>query len=285
MADMEDDFLLSDRIAILGLGLMGGSLAMALRDKCAWIYGVDPDPDARAIARTKGLFDHLTEIPDERLSEANIVILAAPARAIIALLEQLPGLHPGTPLVMDLGSTKAEIVRAMAKLPARFDPIGGHPMCGKEVSTLENAEADLFQGQTFALTPLERTSEEGKAFAEELVCSIGANPLWIDPQTHDRWVGATSHLPYLISSSLAAATPPDAGPLVGSGFRSTTRLSASSVKMMVDILLTNQENVLAGIRGFQDHLDKLAKYLSNEDQEALFDALAQGAESYQNLVG
>ena len=155
MGDYPD--LSSSHIAIFGLGLMGGSLALALRDHCASVVGIDRDPAAVALARQKKAVDTASLEPTAFLSRCDLVILAVPVLAIIETLEKLPAWHKGNPVVMDLGSTKVQVVNAMEQLPARFDPIGGHPMCGKEKLSLENADPLLYYNAPFALTPLPRT--------------------------------------------------------------------------------------------------------------------------------
>lgn len=281
----ESDFISTARVAILGLGLMGGSLAMALRGKCAGLLGIDPDPETLSLARRLEIVDWASPQPGELLSQADVVIMAAPVRVILALLEELPDLHPGDAVVIDLGSTKTEIVEAMGALPKRFDPLGGHPMCGKERSNLANAEPGLYRGAPFAFTPLLRTSPRARALAAQLARAVGAYPLWLDPETHDRWVGATSHLPYLIANTLAAVVPLEAAPLVGPGLRSTTRLAPSSQAMMLDILVTNRRNLLANLRCFREHLETLEGYLAGDDERCLGELLSQGARNYEELVG
>lgn len=271
-------------VAILGLGLMGGSLGLALRGKCAARIGVDPDPQAVELARARRVVDQASTSPQELLAQADVVVLAAPVGAILTLLGALPTLHPGSAVVLDLGSTKGEILRRMDALPARFDPLGGHPMCGKEKSSLLYAEADLYRGAPFALTALERTSLRARSLAEQLVRAVGARPLWIDAATHDRWVAATSHVPYLVANALAAATPLEAKPLVGPGLRSATRLAPASLTMMMDILATNQGNVLAALRRFRLALDALEHSLSVGDLDVLRAQLALGAQNYAVLT-
>jgi prephenate dehydrogenase len=271
-------------VAILGLGLMGGSLALALRGKCAMLIGADPDPRAVELAQARQVVDRASTSPQELLAQADLVVLAAPVGAILALLSALPDLHPGSAAVLDLGSTKGEILRRMEALPARFDPLGGHPMCGKEKSSLLHAEAELYRGAPFALTPLERTSPRVRSLAEQLVQAVGARPLWIDAATHDRWVAATSHAPYLVANALAAATPLEAKPLVGPGLRSATRLAPASLTMMMDILATNQDNVLAALQRFRLALDALEHALSVSDLDDLRAQLALGAQHYTALM-
>lgn len=281
----EADFLSRARVAILGLGLMGGSLALALRGKCAGLLGVDPDPLTLDLARQMGLADRLSADPGEILPCAEVVILAAPVSAVLDLLQALPRLHPGPAVVLDLGSTKKQIVEMMQRLPERFEPLGGHPMCGKESSSLKNAEARLFQGAPFALTPLERTTPHARAVGEAVVRSAGARPVWLDPDTHDRWVAATSHLPFLLSNLLARITPSETGPLVGPGFRSTTRLAVTQASMMRDILMTNQANVLEGLGQARQELETLERLLAEGDWDALVERFDLGAARRRALVG
>jgi prephenate dehydrogenase len=188
-------------------------------------------------------------------------------------------------VVLDLGSTKQQIAAAMERLPSRFDPLGGHPMCGKESSSLQNAEAGLFQGAPFAFTPLRRTSPRALAFAEEIAREIGAAPVWLDPETHDRWVAAVSHVPFLIANVLAYATPGEAAPLVGPGFRSTTRLAVTPTPVVRDILATNRENILESLGRFRELLEELEGILASGDEAALVEKLERGADRQRALTG
>ena len=241
------------------------------------MIGIDPDEGTLALARELHLADRLSAGPAGLLEDADIIVLAAPVRVILNLIESLPDLHPSSPVVLDLGSTKKEIVERMAGLPARFDPLGGHPMCGKEHSSLAQAEAGLYRGAPFALVPLPRTSPRARSTAEALALAIGARPLWLDALEHDHWVAATSHLPYLLSSALAACTPLEAAPMAGPGFRSTARLAAQPPALMLDILATNRQNVLGGLRRLRTRLDLFDQLLEAEDYPALERLLSEGA--------
>jgi prephenate dehydrogenase len=254
---IQTDELTSKRVAIIGLGLMGGSLAMALQGRCAALLGVDPNKETLARALEQGIVEQASSDPREILPQADLVILAAPVAAIVQLLKDLPHLHPGSAIVMDLGSTKAKILEAMAELPERFDPLGGHPMCGKEKNSLLHAEAGLFQGAAFALTALERSSSRARRLATQLVRAIGAMPLWLDPALHDYWTARTSHFPYLVACMLASNTPLAAAELLGPGFRSSTRLAATSPAIMLDIVMTNRDELLAAVADFRSSLNRL----------------------------
>jgi prephenate dehydrogenase len=256
-------------VAIVGLGLMGGSLAMALREECTRLLGIDPDAETLALARRKGIIDQAAARPQKMLPEADVIILAAPVSVILEQISILPDLHPGPAVVIDLGSTKVEICRAMDSLPERFDPIGGHPMCGRETGGLSNANPDIYQDAPFAFTPLERTSNHTRRLATEIAQAAGAHPLWLDPETHDRWTAATSHLPYAVASALVLGTPPEAGPLVGPGFKSTTRVAATSPAVMLDILKTNRSAVLTALETFKDQLSQLEADLQDGNWESL----------------
>jgi prephenate dehydrogenase len=283
-----DGFFSTRRIAILGLGLMGGSLALALRGHVAGLSAVDPDPATRTLAIENGIVDRIAADPGEILDQADVIVLAAPVEAILEHIRFLGGWgghsRPDGIIVLDLGSTKQAIVEAMQSLPEGFDPLGGHPMCGKETSGLAHAEADLYRGATFAFTPLERTSPLARAFAEALAAAVGAVSLWIDPATHDRWVAATSHLPYLLAIALAGATPPEAVPLVGPGFRSTSRLAAASLPVMLDILRTNRQPVIEALQRFRSQLEVVENSLIEGNFTALSGLLAVAAGRHQALV-
>lgn len=278
------DFLATSRIAILGLGLMGGSLALALRSRYQELLGCDSDPDTLIQAEKLEIFDQLSTDPAEILPRAEVVILATPLNAILNFIKKIPSLHPGSAIVLDLGSTKVQVLQAMEELPERFDPLGGHPMCGKETTGLEQAEGGLFKEAVFALTTLERTSSKAKSFADQLVHEIGSRPLWIDADTHDQWSAAVSHLPYLMAAALSAATPLDSGQLVGPGFRSTTRIAATPTSIMLDVLETNQKYILESLNRFRAEFDKLEGLLTKNDFETLNDQLMQNAERHRKLV-
>jgi prephenate dehydrogenase len=283
---MAPDFRLSQvNVAFIGLGLMGGSLALALRGKCARMQAYDPDTNTVKLARKQQIVDFASQIMAEALQGADLIILAAPVCAILNNLIALDEQVRGSAIVMDLGSTKVEIVKAMMSLPDRFDPIGGHPMCGRETLGLENANASLFHGAPFALTPLERTSDQAKQLAQELVEVTGARPIWLDADTHDRWTAATSHLPYLTAAALTLAVPAEAQPMVGTGFRSTTRVAVTHPDMMLDVIETNRENLLRLMKSLKTQIAQLEKWLEDEDYEDLYQALLQSSQKQKAMAG
>lgn len=263
---------------------MGGSLALGLRGKCAALYGVDPHPATLELALSQHIVDYADSDPATLLPEVDLVILAAPVPAILTLLEKLPAFTSNPSIVMDLGSTKRLVVEAMAKLPERFDPIGGHPICGKEKLSLANAERTLYYAAPFLLTPLERTSARALSAANQIIEALGAKGKTLNAIDHDRILASTSHLPFLISSALARTTSHDVAPFVGPGFKSTSRLAGTSSSMMLGVLQSNRENVLNAIHGMQTQLAEIEAALSAGDFEKLESLLNEAQTKYQSFT-
>ncbi len=265
-------------IAVVGLGLMGGSLALALKERrvCARIVGIERDAATRGLAHEHGI-ETTAELGV--LADTDVIILATPVRTILEQLARVGKLARAGTLVLDLGSAKREIVCALDALPAHLQVIGGHPMCGKERSGFGVAEAALYANAVFALTPLERTAPETVAFAESLVQSIGARPLVLDAERHDEIVATISHLPYAVAVALmltaSERAQQDAATfaLAASGFRDTSRLAGSDVTMMLDILLTNRAPVTRLMRACARKLDALADLVEQESSDAVRDTL------------
>lgn len=290
-------------VAIIGLGLMGGSLALALKQASGLhlaqsagpgqtadgeeitptscrIVGIARRRETLAAAQAAGAIDDGTTDLAAGVAEADMVVLATPVRTILRQLPEV-GRHarPGA-LVLDLGSTKAAICEAMASLPPGLEPVGGHPMCGKEVAGFEAADGLLFRDRPFVLCPLPRTSDAALARALDLARAVGGRPMILDPVAHDGAVAGISHLPYAVAAALAETVAAPAGgsvragddllrSLAASGFRDTTRLAASDVDMMLDILLTNREALLAWLDAFGRRLAELRAALAAGDEASL----------------
>ncbi|MEA3377985.1 MAG: prephenate dehydrogenase [Chloroflexota bacterium] len=269
------------QITVVGLGLMGGSLAGALRGTCRSVVGVARRREAISNALGRGLIDRGTTRPADGVAQADVVVLATPVRVILQQIRELGPLLPQDCLLMDLGSTKTEIVAEMARLPERIQPLGGHPMCGKETSGLEAAEPTLYQDATFILTPLPRTSERALALGRELARAVGSRPLVVGAERQDFLVGTVSHLPYLMACALVAtadattSADPAAWEIVAGGYRDTTRVAGSNVTMMTDILLTNRQEVLKALDVFQGQIAKLSQLVESGNQDHLRTVLAE----------
>ncbi len=267
------------QIAVVGLGLMGGSLAGALRDKCRAVVGVARRAETIQAALAQGLINRGTVDLAQGVDQANVVVLATPVRAILQQLGEIGPLLPAGCLLVDLGSTKAHIVAEMARLPEHIQPLGGHPMCGKETSGIAAADPALYRGCTFILTPLPRTSEAALALGETLVQALGAQPLVLEPERQDYLVATLSHLPYLLACALVGtadattSADPAAWEIVAGGFRDTSRVAGSDVTMMLDILMTNRSEVLKALQTFSGQLGHLAHLLETKDEAGLRSAL------------
>ena len=263
---------------------MGGSLALGLRGKCAALYGIDPHLPTLELALSQHIVDYADSDPAKLLPEVDLVILSAPVPAILTLLEQLPTYTSNPCIVMDLGSTKKLIVDAMSRLPERFDPIGGHPICGKEKLSLANAERTLYYAAPFLLTPLERTSKRALSAANQIIEALGAKGKIIDAVEHDRTLAATSHLPFLLASALSLTTPNNFAAFVGTGFKSTSRVAGTSSSMMLGVLQSNRENVLNALHGLQNELANIESALSMEDFVKLESILNDAQTKHQILT-
>lgn len=272
-----DDALATQTVCIVGCGLMGGSLALALRRQVARLQVVDPNPATRELALARGLADAASATLAEGVQGAQLVVLAAPVRTNLALLPRLGGLvAPGT-LLLDLSSTKAAMIAAMDALPPQVRAVGAHPMCGKELAGLAHADSTLFRRRVFVLCRSRRSDDAALALVLELVRAIGAVPLLLDPAAHDHAVAHVSHLPYLLSMALVAACsalPPTARQLAASGFRDTSRLAGSDARMMTDVLVTNREAVTAALHTAHAALAELAELLAPGAEGALQARLA-----------
>lgn len=263
---------------------MGGSLALALKGKCAALYGIDSDQATIELALAKGIVDQADRHSAKLLRQADLIILALPVPKIIAFIQSLPSLLQTPCIVFDLGSTKKDILQAMAALPENFDPIGGHPICGKEKLGLENAESNLYQKAPFAASPLERTTPRAKSAAQQIISAVGAHYIEMTAEDHDRILASTSHLPFLLSSALALATPLECIPFIGTGFKSTSRLAGTPSHMTMGILQSNRENIINAIQSFRSSLDQIETLLQNQDNPQLEAILHRSHSAYQLLI-
>jgi prephenate dehydrogenase len=261
----EPGFTLTEvRLCIIGLGLMGGSLAKALHSKVARITAQDLDPAVIEAALADGAIDE-----EGTPNDADIIILGMPSHRIVETIQTLD-VHPGQ-LVMDLGSTKQVICEAFDGLPDRVSAVGGHPMCGLAENGYHNAIPTLYRGARFVLCETVRTTPQARQQAEALVCALDAIPLWIDRRRHDALTAMTSHLPHLLNFALMrlamdiADEDPDVYKLAAGGFDGATRLARTDESMLVGMFGTNAAEIRALTRRLRQHLDALEAILDDED--------------------
>jgi prephenate dehydrogenase len=273
------------RIAIIGLGLIGGSLALALkqaRREGLEIAGCDADRDVTGRARKQGAIDVEARDAASAVEGAAVVVIATPILSVAKVLEEIAPALASDAIVTDTASTKRQVLRWAAELlPAGVSFVGGHPIAGKEQSGLEAADASLFQGRAWAITPSVSASEQAIKTVESIVTLTGARPLQIDAEEHDSYMAAVSHLPLVATTalfSLASGSQawPELASLAGPGFRDTTRLASTDPDLSHDICLTNQSNVLHWIDRYVEELRRLRALIADGDQqEELFKAFAK----------
>ncbi|HEY9897652.1 MAG TPA: prephenate dehydrogenase/arogenate dehydrogenase family protein [Pantanalinema sp.] len=264
------------RVALIGLGLIGGSLGLALRAERADIevVGWDLDPASIALALARGAIAHGALDPQTAAAAADRVVLATPVGAFPAIFAAIaPRLRPGA-VVTDVASTKSAVSAWAAATGLNF--VGGHPMAGTEQVGMSHARANLFRGATWCVTPAPGSDPAAVLAVEELASAVGAKPMRLDPATHDAFVAAVSHLPFLASAALVALTTSDPrwaemAPVAATGYRDATRLASGSPEMYRDICTTNQAAIAPLLRSLAATLASLADRLDEpEAMEAFF---------------
>ncbi|MDK1029925.1 MAG: prephenate dehydrogenase [Anaerolineae bacterium] len=284
MSDESGFVLKESTIAIIGLGLMGGSIALSLKERCRRIKALDPDQETLKLAKRQAIVHEADSDPTKILRDVDLVILACPVPDIVDWTQRLPEFIQSPCIVFDVGSSKRTIVTALETLPGNFDPIGGHPICGRENLSLKSAERFLYRDAPFVFSALSRTSERARSAALQIVTALGANLIWLDADDHDRILAFTSHMPYLLASALALATTEDAAPIIGPGFRSSARLAGTSSSMMLGVLLSNRDNILASFAQIREALTNIESILKSSDRSALKNILDESYGNYQSLI-
>lgn len=284
----------TSKAAIIGTGLMGGSLGLALHQARVFdrIIGYDVEKATARRALGRGAIAEIASGAAEAVEGADFVFIATPVEAIPGVFfEMVPVLAPGA-VVTDLGSTKSGIIQEIApKIPADAHFIGGHPIAGAEQEGIDAAEPDLYRGCVWILTPTETTDPEAYGALVRILGLVGARILSLDPSRHDELVALTSHLPQLLSSALMRfagriAAEEGGPPLIGAGgFRDMTRIAASSPEMWVEILRTNREAVTAVLRRFEGSLRELREAITTGEWEIVHKALGDARVARRALPG
>ncbi len=280
--------MMFEQLGIIGCGLMGGSFALALKRAglVKRVVGYSKSPSTTERARQMGVID--LEAPSALLavSGADIVLIAVPVAASEATFKAIKHLVTPQMLVMDVGSTKRDVVdaarRALREQIGSFVP--AHPIAGKEVSGVEHADADLYKDKQVILTPIERTLTVQLQKAIDVWTALGCRVVQMSPESHDAAFAAVSHLPHLISFALMNAITgqpqgKDYLSLAGPGFRDFTRIAASDPKVWRDILLSNREELLAQSKIFQRNLQALELMISSGNSEALEGLIEQASQT------
>lgn len=280
------------RIAIIGLGLIGGSLGLALKQAnwcAAEIIGYVRRQEVGSLALKLGAVDKIESDLRETVKRADIVIAATPVLTIKDIFSQIaPHLCPNS-IVTDTASTKLLVMRwAEEFLPPGISFIGGHPMAGKETSGIGSAKADLFHNCTYCLTPALQARPTAVQIITDMIRNLGAIPLTIDAQEHDELVAGISHLPLLLSAALVSVTTKNPSwqqmsRLAASGYRDVTRLASGNPEVNAHICLSNQAAIISWIDAFSEELQKLRKLLANGNNH-IENALALAREARQKWL-
>jgi cyclohexadieny/prephenate dehydrogenase len=274
------------RLTVVGLGLLGGSIARAARARnaAAEIVAVGRTPATLARARAAGVVDHVTHDLTAGVRGADLVILCAPVGVLPEMVRTAwPHLEPGA-LLSDVGSVKAPVVAAAAACgagPGVF--VGGHPMAGSERSGFDAARADLFEERLTLLTPTAATPAAAVARLAGFWEALGSQVHRLAPEAHDRAVAAISHLPHLAAYGLVGAAEEDALPFAAAGFHDTTRIAASPEALWTDIFRENREALLGALARYRAVLDEWEALVRAGGWEALEAGLARARERREKL--
>ncbi len=259
------------RIGIFGVGLLGGSLGMGIRERflADEVIAYDPNPNALNQARAVGAADRVEAKLGPWVAELDLGILAAPVGALADLGRSVAAHASPDTLWTDVGSVKAPVVAALEPVLNHF--VGGHPMAGSERAGVENAHSGLLQNATWVLTPTENTSKTDLERIRRLVEELGAYPLLLPPDLHDRLVARISHLPYLlaVALNLLVGDDPDRDTLIylaAGGFRDLTRTASGSPVMSRDMVVTNKQALQEAAADLKEKLDSLLELLDNPDE-------------------
>jgi prephenate dehydrogenase len=251
-------------VAIVGVGLIGGSVGLAIRQRGLGrrVVGIGHRQASLDRALALGAVDEVTLDIAAGVASADLTLLATPVGVMVDLAEAAKSHVPRGSLVTDVGSTKAQLVRELEAVAGdRFHYVGSHPMAGSEKRGVEEASPGLFDGALCFVTPTSCTHPRALALVTELWQALGARVRVMDPGEHDRVVALASHLPHLVAAALVNATTPDALNCIGTGFRDTTRVASGDPRLWADVCLQNRERLLGALRSFGDQLRTLRDIL------------------------
>lgn len=277
------------QVAILGIGLIGGSIGLALREAGHEVVGYDLDAASAAAAIELGACDRVAPTIAEAVRGCDIAVVAVPLSAEAAVVEA--ALVAGAPVVTDVGAVKAHATRAVTETfpaeAARY--VGSHPMAGSEQEGIHGARADLFQGAVWIMTPHADTDPDSFALVQHLITECGAETLAVSPERHDELVALVSHVPQIASTTLmnvAAHAGSDDGILLrlaAGGFRDMTRIAASNPVIWPDICIENKDAILQALTAYQRQLELAKELIASDDRDGLFAMLTDARSARRNL--
>jgi len=275
-----------ENVAIVGVGLIGGSIGLALRKRemAEKVIGVGRRQVSLRIARRVGAVTNTTVDMAKGVAEADLVIVCTPVGRIVEDVRLAAKYCRRGTLITDAGSVKRSIVEALDEgLPNQCRFLGGHPLAGSEKSGAANASAELFQGRVAVITPTKRTLAEDFDLMEEFWQDLGSMVVQMSAEEHDRALAVTSHLPHVAAAALAATVPEKLFRLTGTGLRDTTRLASSDPEMRLQILALNRDHVLTALEQYGAKLAAFHAALRDNDQAALKGFLTQAKKNRDAL--
>ena len=278
-----------DRVAIIGVGLLGSSLGLAMKARglARHVVGVGHRQSSLDTALQVGAVDEATLSLSDAVTGADLIIIATPAGLVAPKLDEIRLLCAPDTIVTDVASTKRTIcahAHATWTAPRRF--IGSHPMAGSDKYGPEHGHPDFYEGAVCLVEDSEGLEHRAREIVCALWAAVGARVLDVDPAQHDTMLARTSHIPHVVSAALAslAVRGGDVRFMIGNAFRDMTRIAASRPELWRDICLTNREAVLEGLREFQRDLEELTRELEAGNAPALDDFFRQGAEARRKAV-
>jgi prephenate dehydrogenase len=275
-----------DTVAIVGVGLIGGSIGLALQQRglASTVVGIGRRESSLSRAMRHGVVTETTTQIELGVANAELVVVCTPVGTVVESVERIVKHSPAATLVTDAGSTKLEIVRQLAvSLPDPAVFIGSHPLAGSEKTGPENARADLFEDRVTVLTPTERSAPNQIARLEQFWTALGCSVMQMSPSAHDQAVAMTSHVTHVIAAALAAATADEELPLVGSGWKDTTRIAAGDPELWRQILFSNRDQVLKSLGKFEKVLAKFRTAMERDDQARIVQLLDSGKQTRDSM--
>lgn len=281
------------KVGIIGLGLIGGSIAKAIREKhpdaVIVVYNRSADPLKKALK--DGIADQVTMECDEEFKDCDFIFLCTPVQTNITFLDKLAPFLSEKTILTDVGSTKVNIHEAVDKIVPDACFIGGHPMAGKEKSSYDNSSAKLLSGAYYFLTPSDNASDEDTDRLKELIRSMGCTPKIVEPENHDFIVGAISHIPHLAAYTLVKLVKDEDSSeeimreTCAGGFKDITRVASSDPTMWEEICMANKDNLISLLDKYIDDLEEVRDALVKGDNEGLHNFFADIKEYRKSIVG
>lgn len=279
-----------EKLTVIAPGLLGASIGMAARGRSlartlsVWARRAE----AREALEAADWCDEAPKAIEDACAGSSFIVLCAPVERINELATKIAPALDSNPIVTDVGSVKSRLSRhCHAALGSKGRFVGSHPMAGSEKTGMENADANLFEGNTCFVTPFADTDAEATEIVSAFWSNLGAKVLLESPERHDAIVANVSHLPHLLASSLAShlsTVLPTAGQFCGNGLKDTTRIASGDPQMWRDIIVQNRPEIIRSLDAFQDELQGLRAAIANEDDFAVLEKLA-GGKAFRDQLG